>query len=54
MCDITFSHVAKDKKGVIEAGHIWKYDPKSGKTTNFRSPSGAPPLAQKAIKLARR
>jgi gluconolactonase len=38
--DITFSHVSKDKKGVIEAGHIWKYDPKTGKTTIFRSPSG--------------
>jgi gluconolactonase len=38
--DITFSHVAKDKKGVIEAGHIWKYNPKTGKTTIFRSPSG--------------
>ena len=38
--DITFSHVAKDKKGVIEAGHIWKYDPKTGKATIFRSPSG--------------
>jgi gluconolactonase len=38
--DITFSHVAKDKRGVIEAGHIWKYSPKTGKTTIFRSPSG--------------
>lgn len=38
--DITFSHASKDKKGVIEAGHIWKYDPKTGKTTIFRSPSG--------------
>src|SRR5437879_13721530 len=38
--DITFSHVSKDKKGVIEAGHIWKYDPKTGKTSIFRSPSG--------------
>src|SRR3954471_8059912 len=38
--DITFSHVSKDKKGVIEAGHIWKYNPKTGKTTIFRSPSG--------------
>jgi gluconolactonase len=39
--DITFSHVAKDKKtGAIEAGHIWKFDPKTGKTTIFRSPSG--------------
>src|SRR3954471_18432016 len=38
--DITFSHVSKDKKGVIEAGHIWKYNPKTGQTTIFRSPSG--------------
>jgi gluconolactonase len=38
--DITFSHVARDKKGAIEAGHIWKHDPKTGKTTIFRSPSG--------------
>jgi gluconolactonase len=38
--DITFSHKAKDDKGAIEAGHIWKYDPASGKTAIFRSPSG--------------
>src|SRR5438132_13384048 len=38
--DITFSHVAKDKRGFIEAGHIWKFDPKTKKTTVFRSPSG--------------
>jgi gluconolactonase len=38
--DITFSHVATDKKGAIEAGHIWRYDPKTGKTIIFRSPSG--------------
>src|SRR5882724_7080413 len=38
--DITFSHVSKEKTGAIEAGHIWKYDPKSGKTSIFRSPSG--------------
>src|SRR5271170_1710495 len=38
--DITFSHVATDKKGAIEAGHIWKFDPTTGKTTIFRSPSG--------------
>jgi gluconolactonase len=38
--DITFSHVSTDKKGAIEAGHIWKYDPKAGKATIFRSPSG--------------
>ena len=38
--EITFSHVARDEKGVIEAGHIWKFDPATGKTTIFRSPSG--------------
>src|SRR5881396_3528926 len=38
--DITFSHVSKEKGGLLEAGHIWKYDPKTGKTTIFRSPSG--------------
>jgi gluconolactonase len=39
--DITFSHVSKDKKtGAIEAGHIWKFDPKTKKATIFRSPSG--------------
>lgn len=38
--DITFSHVSTDKRGIIEAGHIWKFDPKTKKTTIFRSPSG--------------
>ncbi|MBM3980448.1 MAG: SMP-30/gluconolactonase/LRE family protein [Planctomycetes bacterium] len=38
--DITFTHVAKEKKQPVEAGHIWKYDPKTGKTAVFRSPSG--------------
>lgn len=38
--EITFSHVARDEHGVIEAGHIWKFDPTTGKTTIFRSPSG--------------
>ncbi|MBI1832937.1 MAG: SMP-30/gluconolactonase/LRE family protein [Planctomycetes bacterium] len=38
--DITFSHVAKDKRGFIEAGHIWKFNPKTKKTSLFRSPSG--------------
>lgn len=38
--EITFSHVARDEQGAIEAGHIWKYDPANGKTTIFRSPSG--------------
>ena len=38
--EMTFSHVARDEKGAIEAGHIWRYDPTTGKTTIFRSPSG--------------
>lgn len=38
--DITFTSVSKEKRGVIEAGHIWKYNPKTGKTIIFRSPSG--------------
>jgi gluconolactonase len=38
--DITFTHVSKEKKAAVEAGHIWKYNPKTGKTTIFRSPSG--------------
>lgn len=38
--EITFSHVSRDDKGAIEAGHIWRFDPKTGKTTIFRSPSG--------------
>src|SRR5262249_60089535 len=38
--DITFTSFSKEKKLPIEAGHIWKYDPKSGKTEIFRSPSG--------------
>lgn len=38
--EITFSNKAIDNKGAIEAGHIWKFDPTTGKTTIFRSPSG--------------
>lgn len=38
--EITFSHVARDEQGAIEAGHIWKFDPTTRKTTIFRSPSG--------------
>ena len=33
--DITFTH-----RSGMQAGHIWKYDPKTGKTVVFRSPSG--------------
>jgi gluconolactonase len=38
--DITFSHVSKDKRGFIEAGHIWQFNPKTGQAKIFRSPSG--------------
>jgi gluconolactonase len=39
--DITFTFRCKDPKtGAMEAGHIWRYDPKTGQTTIFRSPSG--------------
>lgn len=38
--EITFSHVARDEHGAIEAGYIWKFDPATSKTTIFRSPSG--------------
>lgn len=38
--DITFTHFSKEKKLPLEAGHIWKHNPKTGKTSIFRSPSG--------------
>jgi gluconolactonase len=38
--DITFTHVAKANKQPVEAGHIWRFDPATGKSTIFRSPSG--------------
>jgi gluconolactonase len=39
--DITFTAFCKDPSGKFrQAGNIWKYDPKSGQTTIFRSPSG--------------
>ncbi|MDP7015044.1 MAG: SMP-30/gluconolactonase/LRE family protein [Pirellulaceae bacterium] len=38
--DITFSSDCTDEKGAIEAGHIWRFNPRTGKTTVFRSPSG--------------
>jgi len=38
--DITFTHVSKEKNQPVEAGHIWKLDPKTLKATIFRSPSG--------------
>jgi gluconolactonase len=38
--DITFTQVAKDRKQPVEAGHIWRFDPKTKQTRIFRSPSG--------------
>jgi gluconolactonase len=38
--DITFSFYSLDKGLPLEAGHIWKLDPKTLKATIFRSPSG--------------
>jgi len=38
--DITFTSRIQDEKGVAEAGHIWRYNPTTGKTAIFRSPSG--------------
>ena len=38
--DITFTHVSREKKQPVEAGHIWKLDPSTLKATIFRSPSG--------------
>lgn len=39
--DITFTKFCKDPSNKYpQAGNIWKYDPKSGQTTIFRSPSG--------------
>jgi gluconolactonase len=38
--DITFSHLAHGPHGEIQAGHIWRFDPRTGKTEIFRSPSG--------------
>ena len=38
--DITFSHKSRNDRGEMHAGHIWRFDPITGKTTIFRSPSG--------------
>ncbi|MFN0316240.1 MAG: SMP-30/gluconolactonase/LRE family protein [Burkholderiales bacterium] len=39
--DITFTKFCKDPSGKSPmAGHIWRFDPNSGKATIFRSPSG--------------
>jgi gluconolactonase len=39
--DITFTSLCKDPSGkFLQAGNIWKHNPKTGETTVFRSPSG--------------
>ena len=39
--DITFTKFCKDPSGLyLQAGNIWKYNPKTGEVTIFRSPSG--------------
>src|SRR5437016_9739243 len=39
--DITFTKFCKDSSGkYLQAGNIWKYNPQTGQTTIFRSPSG--------------
>lgn len=38
--EITFSNKSRDAQGAIEAGHIWRFDPSTGQTKIFRSPSG--------------
>src|SRR6266436_4101693 len=39
--DITFTKFCKDPSGkYLQAGHIWQYNPQTGQTTIFRSPSG--------------
>src|SRR3954462_8990883 len=39
--DITFTKFCKDPSGkFMQAGNIWKFNPKNGETTIFRSPSG--------------
>jgi gluconolactonase len=39
--DITFTSMCKDESGTYaQAGNIWKYDPRTGEATVWRSPSG--------------
>ena len=39
--DITFTSLCKDESGKFpQAGNIWKYDPRTGEATVWRSPSG--------------
>ena len=38
--DITFTAKCTGESGELEAGHIWRFNPKTKETTIFRSPSG--------------
>ncbi len=38
--DITFTFQCADSDGAVQAGNIWKYDPRRGTATVYRSPSG--------------
>ena len=38
--DITFTYVSRNERGQVHAGNIWRFDPTTGKTAIFRSPSG--------------
>ena len=38
--EVYFSDITFTYQSDMQAGHIWKYNPRSGKTTIFRSPSG--------------
>ena len=37
---VFFSDITFSKPSGMQAGHIWRYDPKTGQTAIFRSPSG--------------
>ena len=37
---VYFSDITFSMESGMQAGHIWRYDPKTGKTAIFRSPSG--------------
>lgn len=37
--DITLSKVVRDDKGVMQGGHIWRFDTRTSRTSLFRSPS---------------
>jgi gluconolactonase len=37
---VYFSDITTTYRSGMQAGHIWRYDPKTGKTIVFRSPSG--------------